>query len=111
MLNRIHQLVEDEKKKLSAARCGLWVTVVLAIATVACDVWLTFGAGKARIPNTVYSLEGTMFTAFATWAAGPRIAQYIGPQIGSVASGIASAVRDARLPSIRTDDERGDPQQ
>ncbi|MDB4876477.1 MAG: hypothetical protein JWM41_2923 [Gemmatimonadetes bacterium] len=109
MTAHLRQLVEDEKQKLSAARVGLWITVVLALATVGVDVALTLGRAKALIPNTVYGLEGTMFTVFASWAAGPRIAQYLGPQVGQVAAGLASAVRDARLPS-KHDDERGDPQ-
>lgn len=39
----------------------------------------------------VLSLLGSALLGFMAWAAGPRMAQYIGPQIGSVASGIASA--------------------
>jgi len=108
---RLEQLIEDEKKKLSASRVGLWITVTLTIVTIAIDVYLTLHAAKAFIPNTVYALEGTMFTAFATWAAGPRIAQYLGPQVGQVATGIAAAARDALLPNNRKDDERGDPTQ
>ncbi len=103
---RLHELIEDERHHLSSARCGLWFTVALAALTVATDVYLTAGTTlTARIPNPVYGLEGTMFTVFAAWAAGPRIAQYLGPQVGAVASGLAAAVRDARLPS-RSDDER-----
>lgn len=109
MTFRLHQLIEDEKHKLSAARVGLWITVGLALATVGVDIHLTMIAALAHIPNTVYALEGTMFTAFAAWAGGPRIAQYLGPQIGAVATGIAAAIRDARLPS-KQDDERADPQ-
>jgi len=90
---RLSDLVKDEKGALSSARCGLWVTVALALATVAVDVWLTFHAAKAFIPNAVYALEGTMFTVFASWAAGPRIAQYIGPVIGQVAQGIGASSR------------------
>ncbi len=106
---RLHQLIEDERRKLSASRVGLWSTMALALITIAVDVYVVLSGGKVFVPNTVYALEGTMFTAFAAWAAGPRIAQYLGPQVGAIASGIASAVRDARLPS-RNDDERGDPQ-
>ena len=29
-----------------------------------------------------------------TWAAGPRIAQYIGPQLGQIAAGIGASARD-----------------
>lgn len=105
---RFYDLVKDERGALSSARCGLWVTVVLALVTVSIDVWLTVHGAKVSIPNTAYALEGTMFTVFASWAAGPRIAQYIGPQIGQVASGIASAVRSNREPDARKDDERGE---
>ncbi len=101
---RLHQLFEDESGSLSSARAGLWTTLALSIATIAVDVSLTM-QGRHAIPNAVYALESTMFMAFATWAAGPRIAKYIGPQIGQVAQGVASAARDLRLPS-REDDER-----
>lgn len=102
---RLHELFTDERAKLSAARLGLWITVGMALVTVGFDVYMTWLGGKATIPNTVYSLEATMFLAFASWAGGPRIAQYLGPQIGVAASGIAAAVRDKRLPS-KMDDER-----
>lgn len=91
-------LVTDEQNKTSASRVGLWITVVLALVTVGVDIALTLRLAAQHIPNTVYALEGTMFTVFAAWAAGPRIAQYIGPQIGQIASGIAAATRDAMPP-------------
>jgi hypothetical protein len=97
---RLPELIEDESGALSSARCGLWVTVLLAIITIALDI-----SRHTPLPNAVYSLEATMFMAFASWAAGPRIAQYIGPQIGQAAQGVASANRDTRFPS-REDDER-----
>ena len=105
---RWSDLVKDERGALSSARCGLWVTVALALLTVGVDVWLTLHGSKVSIPNPAYALEGTMFTVFATWAGGPRIAQYIGPQIGQVASGIGSALRSNREPDARKDDERGE---
>lgn len=107
---RLHELLTDERAKLSAARTGLWITVAMALVTVGLDLYMTWLGGKATIPNTVYSLEATMFMAFASWAGGPRIAQYLGPQIGSAATGIAAAIRDKRLPS-KDDDERSGGQQ
>lgn len=104
-MSRLSHLIEDESGDLSAARCGMWLTLLLAYVTVVVDLVRVAHA----VPNTVYGLEGTMFMAFASWAAGPRIAQYLAPQVGAVAQGLASAVRDARLPS-KHDDERGDPQ-
>lgn len=90
----IRELISDEHSHLSTARVGLWTTMALALVTVAVDVWLTVHASRLTIPNPVYALEGTMFTAFAAWAAGPRIAQYIGPQLGAIAQGIGAANRD-----------------
>jgi hypothetical protein len=91
----LRELIEDEKGALSTARCGLWVTVVVALLTVWTDIYLTVWTTiVARVPNPAYALEATMFTVFAAWAAGPRIAQYIGPQIGAASAAVASATRD-----------------
>ncbi len=103
---RIVQLIEDEKKKLSVARIGVWLTLILAFATIIFDVYTAVIVGHSIVPNVAYSLETTMFMAFVSWAAGPRIAQYIGPQIGSAAQAVAQAKRDALLPSMH-DDETG----
>lgn len=103
---RLHQLIEDEKHKLSVARIGVWITLALAVSTVVLDVYAAILTGNGAIPNAVYSIETTMFMVFASWAAGPRIAAHIGPQIGSAAQAVANATRDARLPS-KHDDERG----
>lgn len=99
----IRELVSDEKHHLSSARVGLWITVLLAIGCFTVDVVLTIQHAAARIPNPVYATLGTMFTVFASWAAGPRIAQYIGPQIGQIASGIGASNRGTDGVSERTD--------
>jgi hypothetical protein len=41
-----------------------------------------------------------------TWAAGPRVAQYLGPQIGAVASSIAQAVKRPQQPDLLDNDPR-----
>lgn len=101
---RLHQLFEDETGSLSSARAGVWTTLALAVVTIAIDITLAVQSRHA-IPNVVYALESTMFMAFASWAAGPRIAEYLAPQISQGAHSVALAIRDARLPS-RKDDER-----
>lgn len=90
----MRQLVEDERGQLSSARVGLWLTVCVAVAVIGVDVHLTLAASTAFVPNTVYAVLATMFTAFASWAAGPRIAAYLAPQIGQIASGIGAARRN-----------------
>ena len=91
----IRELVSDERHHLSSARVGLWITVLLAVLCFGVDIGLTVTHAPARLPNPVYATLGTMFTVFATWAAGPRIAAYIGPQIGQVAQGLGQSTRDA----------------
>ena len=106
--SRWHELVEDDRDRFSSARFGLWTTVLLTVLVIFVDLFLVLTKAPHFVPNTVYGVLGTMFMAFASWAAGPRIAQYIGPQIGAVAQGLASAVRSDREPNARTDDERGE---
>jgi len=105
----ILEILADEKGKLSAARvllvCCLGFTAVLIVFDSI--LWAT-------VENAVYALLGTIFTGLLAWTAGPRIAQYLGPQIGAVASGIgASLTREPRRPKLldsdpafREDDER-----
>lgn len=90
----LRDLVLDERHHLSSARIGVWVTVLFVAVTGGVDIYLTVTGAHFRIPNAVYSTFGTMFMAFASWAGGPRIAQWIGPQIGQVAQGIGAANRD-----------------
>ena len=90
----ILEILADEKGKLSAARvllvCCLGFTAVLIVFDSI--LWAT-------VENAVYALLGTIFTGLLAWTAGPRIAQYLGPQISGVASGIGSALtRDPRRP-------------
>ena len=90
----ILEILADEKGKLSAARvllvCCLGFTAVLVVFDSI--LWAT-------VENAVYALLGTIFTGLLAWTAGPRIAQYLCPQISGVASGIGSALtREPRRP-------------
>lgn len=93
---RLVSLVTDERHQLSSARVGLWT--VLAFTG-----WYIVAHEK---PDTgVLSLCGSALLGFMAWAGGPRMAQYIAPQIGAVAQGIAQA----RPPYAGMDaHERGD---
>ena len=90
----LHDLICDERGHISSARCGLWITVLATLVAFGIDAWLTLHGVAFRLPNTIYAIFGTMFTVFASWAAGPRIAQYIGPQLGQIAAGIGASARD-----------------
>ena len=105
----IRQILSDEKGNLSAARVLLTASLAFTAAIIVVDSLLW-----ATVPNAAYALLGTIFTGLLAWTAGPTIAQYLGPQIGAVASGIgASLTREPRRPKLldsdpafREDDER-----
>ena len=96
----IRQILADEKGKLSAARVLLVAKLAFTAIIIVADSMLW-----ATVPNAAYALLGTIFTGLLAWTAGPRIAQYFGPQIGAVASGIGAAlVREPRRPDLLDND-------
>ena len=99
-MNVIGGILKDERGTLSAARTFLFVSLVFTAAIIVADALLW-----ATVPNAAYALMGTIFTGLLAWTAGPRIAQYFGPQIGAVASGIGAAlVREPRRPDLLDND-------
>ena len=96
----IRQILTDEKGNLSAARVLLSASLAFTAVIIIADSLLW-----ADVPNAAYALLGTIFTGLLAWTAGPRIAQYILPQIGAVASGIgASLTREPRRPDLLDND-------
>ena len=85
----IRQILADEKGKLSAARVLLVATLAFTAVIIVIDSLLW-----ATVPNAAYALLGTIFTGLLAWTAGPRIAQYILPQIG------AALTREPRRPEL-----------
>ena len=96
----ILELLADEKGNPSAARVLLTASLAFTAAIIVADSLLW-----AEVPNAAYALMGTVFTGLLAWTAGPRIAQYLGPQIGAIASGIgASLTREPRRPDLLDND-------
>ena len=97
MKDEWYQTLTDEKGKLSAARVLLLLHEVFTGLLIVFDVVLW-----GSVSSDVYSLLGVIFTGLLAWSSGPRIAQYLLPQIGAVAQGISSAitVRVPRRPDI-----------
>ena len=81
------QLVQDERGQLSTARALLWVWSLFTLTLVAMT-WRTVG-------NGVLSLLSGVEVALIAWAAGARIAQYLGPQIGAAANAVGQSLREA----------------
>ena len=52
------------------------------------------------VPEIAYTLLGSLNVGLLAWAGGPRVAQYLAPQIGAVASGIAQAVKSPKRPDL-----------
>jgi hypothetical protein len=79
-------LLRDEQGNWSSARCAFWVTLVVTLALIVFD-----SCGVVAMAGAAYTLLGSLVIALASWAAGPRIASYLAPQIGKVGAAIASA--------------------
>jgi hypothetical protein len=96
----IRQILSDEKGNPSAARVLLVASLAFTAVIIVAD-----SLPWAEVPNAAYALLGTIFTGLLAWTAGPRIAQYILPQIGAIASGIgASLTREPRRPKLLDND-------
>ena len=92
----IVQILSDEKGKLSAARTLLVASLAFTGLVIIADALLW-----ANVSNAAYALLGTIFTGLLAWTAGPRIAQYLGPQIGAVAQGIGASLKtELRKPDL-----------
>jgi len=99
----LSELVRDEEGRLSSARFSFWLTLLVSLTLVV----LSALSEAVALSAAAYALLGTIFTFTACWAAGPRVAKYLGPQIGRVVDAIGKAKDDRRLPDIRRDDESG----
>ena len=80
----------DEQGKPSSARVfllwGVTLTTVVVLAVVIFE----------RQPdNALWAVLSTWLVAGASWAGGPRLAQYLAPQLGAAAQAAASAARSA----------------
>jgi|TARA_R110000824_G_scaffold16016_4_gene66895 hypothetical protein len=90
----IREVLTDEKGSLSAARTFLLGSLVFTGALIVLDstVW--------EVPGTAYTLLGSLVVGLVAWAGGPRVAQYVAPQIGAVASGIAKSIKEPVRPNL-----------
>lgn len=86
-MNKRVGFLRDEQGNLSGARLMLAGSLLYTLVMVVLD-----SLKVITIPGPAYVLLGTIFTGLLAWAAGPRIAQYVGPQAGAIAQGIAAAV-------------------
>ncbi len=81
----LRSLITDERHSLSTARCAFWLSLLTTLFLITAAAF-----GYAKLETAAYSLLSTIFVCLTAWAAGPRFAQYLLPQLGRVVSGIAS---------------------
>lgn len=83
----ISELIQDERGRLSSARVLLWVWSLFSLILLAL-AW-------REVPNPVLAFLSGVEIALIAWAGGARIAQYLGPQVGSTAAAVGSSLREA----------------
>jgi len=102
----VKEILTDERGNLSAARTFLFGSLAFTGTLIVLDsmIW--------DVPEPAYVLLGSLVIGLVAWAGGPRVAQYLAPQVGAVASGIAQAAKRLRRPELldnspefREDDE------
>jgi hypothetical protein len=85
--------LSDEQGKGSTARAGFWAALAETLVIIPLDATVP----GFDVPTEAYALLGSVIIACAAWAGGRAAMQYLGPQIGRVASGIASAKKDTQF--------------
>ena len=96
----IKEILTDERCSLSAARVLLTASMVFIAVIIVLDS--TFW----DVPEPAYVLLGSWGIGLLAWAGGPRMAQYLAPQVGAVASGIAQAAKRLRRPDMLDNDAK-----
>ena len=96
----IKEILTDERGSLSAARVLLTASMVFIAVIIVLDS--TFW----DVPEPAYVLLGSWGIGLLAWAGGPRVAQYLAPQVGAVASGIAQAAKRLRRPDMLDNDAK-----
>ena len=90
----IKEILVDERGTVSAARAFL-LGVLLFTGTL-----IVLDAIILAVPEVAYTLLGGLSMGLVAWAGGARVAQYLAPQVGALASGIAKAVKGPQRPDL-----------
>ena len=90
----IKEILTDERGTLSAARTFLFGSLIFTGTIIVLDSLIL------AVPEIAYTLLGSLNIGLLSWAGGPRVAAYLAPQIGAVASGIAKAVKGPQRPDL-----------
>lgn len=77
-------LLQDETGGWSSARCLLWLWSLVSLVLIVVD---------RDLSNAILTYLSSVELALIGWAAGPRIAEYLLPQLGRTADAIGQAKR------------------
>lgn len=71
--------LRDEQGNLSSGRLAFWIAFTWTVVFVSLHI-----CGIIVIPDLAYKIMTVIFTVLGSWTAGPRLAQYIMPNVGSI---------------------------
>ena len=101
-MRKQHGFFHDEQGDWSLARVLCVGALVFTFAVVVVDT-----LAVVEVAGAAWALLTSVDLALIGWAAGPRIARYLLPQVGAAAQGVASASkRLAGTDNRRTDNEK-----
>lgn len=100
-MSKLPELLQDETGSSSTARVAFWLTLLVTLVLCILDAIRE----DVTVPTPAYSLLGTTVLALAGWAGGPRVLQYLGPQLGKVAGGISGEGERPFYRDITEDDD------
>lgn len=78
--------LKDERGNRSSARLSWWITLLFTLLMITIDTF-----SKIDLPAPAYAFLTTVVMFCGGWCAGPRIMQYVAPQISSAAKVVAEA--------------------
>jgi hypothetical protein len=76
-------IIKDEEKNYSMARVlvFLWTVVIVTMLVV----------NSACLTPPLLTFLSSIYLFLCSWAAGPRIAKYLGPQIGAIVAAVGQS--------------------
>ena len=96
-------LLRDERGARSTMRTLLFVVVVPVLVSMTA----LEATAKGRFDPIVWTTWSSLAGMLVIGCFGPRVAQYLAPQLAAIVTAISTAKRDPREPS-RLDDHRQD---
>lgn len=93
-------VIKDETGNYSTARVLLWVWTVVIVIMLFSDY--------THLTQAVLTFLSSVYLFLASWAAGPRIAAYLAPQISKTVSAIGQAKTVTQSSDIKELSEQDD---